>query len=87
MVVDEPLISVVEVLCQDCDSPVSISDADVAMGGMEDDASGGDPCRCRSCHRTVCDNCAVVETGEGRECLQCRTSVKKTWVGGIGWMP
>lgn len=41
---------------------------------------------CSQCGRQVCNMCAVVMIGEGRECLQCKTSPKK-WVGGIGWMP
>ena len=40
---------------------------------------------CRECARRVCDMCAVVVAGEGRHCLQCKTSRKK-WVGGIGWL-
>ena len=41
--------------------------------------------KCKECRRVVCDMCAVVTAGEGRECLGCKTSRKK-WVGGIGWM-
>ena len=40
---------------------------------------------CKDCARRVCDMCAVVVPGEGRKCLQCKTSRKK-WIGGIGWM-
>lgn len=28
--------------------------------------------RCTQCKRLVCVTCAVVETGVGRECLECR---------------
>lgn len=72
--------------CQDCDAPL-LSDteaADVSMGGMDLDADR-EEFRCRGCGRAVCKGCAVVAVGEGRECLQCRTSAKR-WIGGIGWM-
>ena len=58
---------------------------DALMGGMDLDISVDD-FACRNCRKRVCDMCAVVETGMGRDCLQCRTSRKK-WVGGIGWVP
>lgn len=60
------------------------------MSGM-DDANEGGEFACRACGRVICENCAVVEVGVGRECLSCKTRVtrsgKETWVGGIGWMP
>ena len=57
------------------------------MGGMDGGEMDGEDYACRSCGRKVCGTCAVVEVGDGRECLQCRTSTGKKWVGGIGWMP
>jgi len=57
---------------------------DTDMGGMGLALEESDYA-CRECQRHVCDFCAVVVAGEGRECLQCRTS-RKRWVGGIGWM-
>jgi hypothetical protein len=64
--------------CEDCDN-VIVADG-MEIDGM--DMGYG----CRRCSRTVCDTCAVVVPGEGRECLQCKTSTKR-WVGGLGWMP
>lgn len=77
--------------CQDCDSfLLSASDIDTCMGGM-DDANENGEFACRACGRIVCETCAVVEVGVGRECLSCKTQVrsrgKETWIGGIGWMP
>ena len=75
--------------CEDCDAllgqaPDEHSMAmDVDMGGMGMEEMEH---ACRGCARIVCDNCAVVVAGEGRECLQCKTS-RKRWVGGIGWIP
>lgn len=62
--------------CEDCDAPLpSSSIGDINMGGMEMDlgctALDEDP-RCTQCKRLVCVTCAVVETGVGRECLECR---------------
>lgn len=60
------------------------------MGGM-DDAVDEREFSCRVCTKLVCEACAVVEVGIGRECLSCTTHVEgsrgTTWVGGIGWMP
>ncbi len=46
------------------------------MSGMDTDFgyAGVDEAetRCMSCARMVCETCAVVETGVGRECLECR---------------
>lgn len=64
------------------------------LNGMVDDDVGQE-FACRACKRMVCEICAVVETGAGRECLGCRTSGRRDggqgarthWVGGIGWMP
>lgn len=46
------------------------------MGGMEIDSgyAGFDESevRCMGCGKMVCETCAVVETGVGRECLDCR---------------
>lgn len=77
--------------CQDCDAPLlSSSDTDICMGGM-DDAIDEWEFSCRVCAKLVCETCAVVEVGTGRECLSCKTRVSRrggtTWVGGIGWMP
>ena len=69
--------------CEDCEAPF---DVDVFMGGMDDEDAKGAEFGCQSCGRRVCGMCAVVEVGVGRECLQCRTSSRKKWVGGIGWM-
>lgn len=52
---------------------------------MDIDSEEAGEFRCRGCERVVCKGCAVVEVGGGRECLMCRTSVKR-WIGGIGWM-
>ena len=71
--------------CEDCEAPLP-SNGDINMHGMDDDVALGADFLCRNCHRRVCDMCAVVETGVGRDCLQCRTSRRK-WVGGIGWVP
>ena len=71
--------------CEDCEAPLP-SNGDTSMHGMDDDVALGADFLCRNCHRRVCDMCAVVETGLGRDCLQCRTSRRK-WVGGIGWVP
>ena len=75
------------VTCEDCEAPLSSQDSDTCMGGMDGGEMDGDNYACRSCGRKVCGTCAVVEVGDGRECLQCRTSTGKKWVGGIGWMP
>ena len=72
--------------CDDCESPLPTSDADILMGGMDVDDTDGREFACRTCRRRVCDTCAVVQVGVGRDCLQCRTTRKK-WVGGIGWVP
>ena len=72
--------------CQDCDALLDVLDTDVSMGGVEDEDAKGAEFGCRFCGRRVCGVCAVVEVGVGRECLQCRTSRRKKWVGGIGWM-
>ena len=75
------------VTCEDCEASLSSQDSDTCMGGMDGGEMDGDNYACRSCGRKVCGTCAVVEVGDGRECLQCRTSTGKKWVGGIGWMP
>jgi len=72
--------------CEDCETPLPSIDGDTCMGGMDDGNTGRAEYACRSCGRRVCGVCAVVEVGIGRECLQCRTSTRKKWVGGIGWM-
>ena len=76
--------------CQDCDVTLGNScgdDNDMAIDvGMSGTSSEGVEYGCRGCGRTVCEMCAVVAVGEGRECLQCKTS-RKRWVGGIGWVP
>ena len=72
--------------CEDCEAPLPIQDSDTCMGGMDDREMDGADYACRSCSRRVCGTCAVVKIGEGRECLQCKTSTRKKWVGGIGWM-
>lgn len=60
------------------------------MGGMDDEIDEWE-FSCRVCTKLVCETCAVVEVGVGRECLGCKTRVGRsggtTWVGGIGWMP
>ena len=81
MAVPSPVIT-----CEDCESPLPTRDSDTCMGGMDGGEVDGAEYACRSCSRRVCGTCAVVEIGEGRECLQCRTSTRKKWVGGIGWM-
>ena len=70
--------------CEDCEKALP-GDSDTCMGGIGEDSSAADEFQCRSCGRRVCDMCAVVETGIGRDCLQCRTS-RGTWVGGLGWV-
>lgn len=72
-------------VCEDCESPIATSNIDTSMDGVDIDVAVDD-FACRTCRRRVCDTCAVVEVGAGRDCLQCRTS-RKTWVGGIGWVP
>ena len=72
--------------CEDCETTLSTQDSDTCMGGMDGGEMDGANYACRSCGREVCGTCAVVEVGDGRECLQCRTSTRKKWVGGIGWM-
>jgi hypothetical protein len=72
--------------CEDCEAPLDLRDNDISMGGMDDEDSRGSEFACRYCGRRVCGICAIVEIGVGRECLQCRTSRRKKWVGGIGWM-
>ena len=72
--------------CQDCEAPLDLYEADTAMGGTEYESDDGAECACRSCGRRVCGTCAVVKVGVGRECLQCRTSTRKKWVGGGEWM-
>lgn len=59
---------------------------------MDVDGAGGcaaaaeeSPYGCDACKRLVCDMCAVVVVGVGRDCLQCKTS-RKALVGGLGWM-
>lgn len=74
--------------CDDCDRVLVIASDESAMA-MDIDMGGtglGEiEYACRCCGRNVCDTCAVVDVGEGRECLQCKTSQKR-WIGGIGWM-
>ena len=71
--------------CEDCEAPLP-SNPDTYMMDIDEEMPAVDDFHCRNCRRRVCDMCAVVETGIGRDCLQCRTS-RKTWVGGIGWVP
>ncbi len=65
--------------CDDCDTPISSSsicpaggiatgamDIDTGFTGLDEDA------RCMRCRRLVCETCAVMEVGVGRECLECR---------------
>ena len=86
--VSEPMMAgaPVNVACEDCEASLPAQDSDICMGGVDGGATDGADYACRSCSRNVCGTCAVVEVGEGRECLQCRTSPRKKWVGGIGWM-
>ena len=74
--------------CEDCDAVLGPSLDDTSMA-MELDLGGTSvedgEYTCRGCGRRVCEMCAVVTFGEGRECLQCKTNPKK-WVGGIGWL-
>ena len=72
--------------CEDCEASLDQPDPDISMGGMEDEDVKGAEFGCGCCGRMVCGMCAVVEVGAGRECLECRTSNRKKWVGGIGWM-
>ena len=72
--------------CEDCEASLDQPDTDISMGGLEDEDVKGAQFGCRCCGRRVCGICAVVEVDAGRECLQCRTSNRKKWVGGIGWM-
>ena len=62
--------------CEDCDAPLLLGTAgDVDMSGMDIDTgfTGLDEdARCMRCRRLVCETCAVVEVGVGRECLECR---------------
>lgn len=88
--------------CEDCEGDLSgagrygtvdsnMMDLDIPADGEVDLPAYS----CLSCNRVVCDLCAVVCVGEGRECLQCKTSpnrpaggmsgMEKRWVGGIGW--
>lgn len=76
----------VNVACEDCEASLSAQDSDICMGGVDGGATDGADYACRSCNRNVCGTCAIVEVGEGRECLQCRIAPRKKWVGGIGWM-
>ncbi|MCJ1440350.1 MAG: hypothetical protein MMC23_000833 [Stictis urceolatum] len=67
--------------CEDCDSWMGAGEGmDLDMDGM-----GGEGEDCRSCGRTVCAMCAVVEVGVGRECLGCKTRPRRL-AGGIGWV-
>lgn len=63
--------------CEDCDTRMLLSDTgDIDMGDMDMDAenrfTGDEDVRCMQCRRLVCETCAVVEVGVGRECLECR---------------
>ncbi|MCJ1257375.1 hypothetical protein MMC24_005200 [Lignoscripta atroalba] len=77
-----------ELKCEDCDACLGAAldnnsmtmDVDMGGAGLEETEHA-----CRGCGRMVCEMCAVVVVGEGRECLQCKTS-RKRWVGGIGWV-
>ena len=73
-------------LCEDCERPLDLPDNDICMGGTDDDESRTSEFACHCCKRRVCGICAIVDIGIGRECLQCRASRRKKWVGGIGWM-
>ena len=86
--VSEPIMAEapVNVACEDCEASLPAQDSDICMGGVDAGATEGADYACRSCGRNVCGTCAIVEIGEGRECLQCRISPRKKWVGGIGWM-
>ena len=74
------------ITCEDCESLFPLTDTDISTGGLDGGDGKGAEYGCRSCGRRVCDLCAVVEVGAGRECLQCRTSSRKKWVDGIGWI-
>ncbi|MCJ1379906.1 hypothetical protein MMC17_003009 [Xylographa soralifera] len=77
-----------KITCQDCDACLDMVVGeyamDVEMGGIGISVEESEYA-CRDCARRVCDMCAVVTPGEGRECLQCKISRRK-WVGGIGWI-
>lgn len=68
--------------CEDCEAPLDSSDNDASMSGIDEEDARGSGSACRCCGRRVCGICAVIEIGVGRECLQCRTSRRKKWVGG-----
>jgi hypothetical protein len=76
--------------CEDCDHLLSTGDngsmdidMDLEMAGAGASGEKG----CGSCGRIVCEGCAVIGSiGDSRVCLQCATSQKKTWIGGLGWM-
>lgn len=63
--------------CEDCEGPLLSLSTDVSMGGIELDMEYGaydeSELSCMGCGKMVCSTCAVVETGLGRECLECRT--------------
>ena len=86
--VSEPIMAQapVNVTCEDCEALLPTQDSDICMGGVDGGAADAADYACRSCSRNVCGTCAIVEVGAGRECLQCRMSSRKKWVGGIGWM-
>lgn len=62
--------------CEDCEASLLSATGDLSMDGMDMDIVGArldeDDYRCMNCERLVCTTCAVVETGAGRECLECR---------------
>ena len=62
--------------CEDCDTVLLSPSNDVSMGGMDIDLEhagiDGRELSCMDCGRMVCETCAVVQTGIGRECLECR---------------
>ncbi|KAI9715238.1 MAG: hypothetical protein M1812_006048 [Candelaria pacifica] len=65
--------------CEDCDclidSPNGFDTMDI------DNIPGQEDISCRECSRQVCDRCAVI--AEGRTCLECATSERRS-IGGIG---
>ncbi|KAL8647097.1 MAG: hypothetical protein Q9210_005759, partial [Variospora velana] len=72
-----PSVEVGSSKCEDCEGPLLSSSTDISMGGMELDPEYGafdeSELSCMGCGKMVCPTCAVVETGLGRECLECRT--------------
>lgn len=57
--------------CQDCEASLRSSGDDMMMDDACDTLDV--VWSCGRCGRAVCDLCAVVNIGAGRECLTCRT--------------